>query len=264
MGIKDLWTIIGPGETRSIAAWSTSHFTATGRPLRIAVDEANWRYKSLNDDLEAKIKRDSPGSQPREKRILERIFHILALNVQLVFVFDGPHKDKPARGGSVGVVSEHRVELLKRTLDFVGVPRHDAPGDAEAECVRMQRLGTVDAVWSDDSDAVVFGCGVVVRFHREGEFKSKDVVDVYDLTTVRERTGLSQEGILMFALLVASDFDPKGLAGCGKELALKLAKQQGLAERLAAVDEERRLSEWRAHLAAEPGQCPLHAPSGRT
>jgi hypothetical protein len=29
----------------------------------------------------------------------------------------------------------------------MGIPRHEAPGDAEAECVRPEQLGVVDAVW---------------------------------------------------------------------------------------------------------------------
>ena len=87
-----MWDLIGLGETRSIAEWSTDHFKATGRPLRIAVDEANWRYKSLSDAQDVMIKRHSAGSNVREKDILERIKVLLTFNVQLVFVFDGPNK----------------------------------------------------------------------------------------------------------------------------------------------------------------------------
>lgn len=159
MGIPPFWQTVDAvetGKTQSIAEWATHHFQSTGKPLRIAIDQPNWWYKSLPDDEEAKIKRsksillhsfrtrmtsdsftDSPGSHPREKRFLERICYLLARNVQLVFVFDGPNKDKPARGGRVGAGNPLKVKLLRTMLDYLGVPRHTAPGDAEAECAKL-------------------------------------------------------------------------------------------------------------------------------
>lgn len=274
MGIPPFWQTVDAvetGKTQSIAEWATHHFQSTGKPLRIAIDQPNWWYKTLPDDEEAKIKRsksilphsfrtrmtsdsftDSPGSHPREKRFLERVCYLLARNVQLVFVFDGPNKDKPARGGRVGAGNPLKVKLLRTMLDYLGVPRHNAPGDAEAECAKLQRLGVVDAVWSDDADTLMFGCDTLIRFHyiKEGE-KSMDLVDVYTLEAVQERVGLSRNGIVLFALLVGTDFDEvgqPGLRGCGKQLALKLARQHGLTESLAAVVDEEELSVWRVQL----------------
>lgn len=46
----------GAAEARSIPEWSTQHFEATGRPLRIAIDQANWWYRNITADKEAEIK----------------------------------------------------------------------------------------------------------------------------------------------------------------------------------------------------------------
>ena len=255
MGIKDFWPLVGDGETRNVAEWATLHYQAHGRPLRVAIDQASWWYNVMKDDEEARIKRDYPGSHPREKRVLERVKDLLLKNVNVIFVFDGAQKDKPA--STCQVIHPNVIRVLRRTLSVIGVPQHDAPGDAEAECARLQELGIVDAVWSDDSDTFMFGCSTVVRFKREapttkspkGE-KSSDKVLVYELAKVTELTGLDRNGIIFFALLTGNDFDRHvGLHGCGKELAIQLARQDDLTARLAAVVAEKDLSKWRAHLA---------------
>ena len=55
-----------------------------------------------------------------------------------------------------------------------------APGEAEAERSQLQQEGIVDAVWTDDGDALMFGTTMLLRTHREkdGE-KSKSHVKVY-------------------------------------------------------------------------------------
>ena len=48
MGIVGLWQQLGGGQVVSIAKYASDHFEKTGRPLRIAIDEAGWRLNNLN------------------------------------------------------------------------------------------------------------------------------------------------------------------------------------------------------------------------
>lgn len=57
-------------------------------------------------------------------------------------------------------------KLLKELLRHFGIPYHEAPGEAEAECARLQQLRIVDAVWSQDSDTSIFGCDFLIRDDR--------------------------------------------------------------------------------------------------
>ena len=146
--------MIGEGETQSMAESAMNHFERTGMPLRLAIDEANWRFKALTDAMEVKIKAQSPGSHPREKRILERISYLLSINVQLVFVFDGPNKDKPARGGilvwSVGRGSSFSVERLIswvfHSITHQAMPRPSVPGCRGLE--QLMQYGRMIAILS--------------------------------------------------------------------------------------------------------------------
>ena len=258
MGIEHFPELLRAPERRSIAEWSSAHFKTAGRPLRLAVDEAYWRWNAISTRQEFMVKTGSLGSHPREKDILERILVLMKYNVQLVFVFDGPKKLK--KGQDVGMVKETKVQPLKSMLRHLGIPVHYAPADAEAECVRMQQLGTVDAVFSDDSDTFMSGCHTLVKFFypkwisydKRGP-KSKEEVNVYRTATMWKDTTLTQSEILLFALLVGNDYDNRqGLPGCGPETAKTLVKQPGLADSLTCISmsSDQDLKVWRGKLAS--------------
>ncbi|KAI1129821.1 PIN domain-like protein [Nemania abortiva] len=241
----------GATQTRSIPEWSTKHFEATGRPLRIAVDQANWWYRNLTAEKDAEIKMKSPGSHPREKRIMERIFYLLRMNIQLLFVFDGSDKP-PKKCPAEYSYSESNVRLLKELLDQLGVPRHDAPGEAAAECVRLQELGVIDAIWTDNTDALMFnGSPTLVQFHKKPEgdqFKNSNTVKVTSATVIREQANLTREWFLMYATLVGCGYT-SGLDGFDANRFFRFAQHgcfQAAANLLAAaVETPLVLSKWR-------------------
>lgn len=144
---RSLYDIIGDGEIWSLAAYAARHFEQHGRPLRIAVDGAGWRFENLNPEQVEKIRDGEPAANPVEKTILWRILRLLKLNIQLIFVNDGPRRPwkRDKRGGAL--VDRTLLELTKKMLRQLKVPYHEAPGEAEAECARLQTLDVVDAVW---------------------------------------------------------------------------------------------------------------------
>ncbi|KAI3323904.1 PIN domain-like protein [Xylariaceae sp. AK1471] len=246
--------LTGAAETRTLPEWSTQHFVATGRPLRIAIDQANWWHRNITVQKEAEIKTKSPGSHLREKRIMERIFYLLRMNIQLLFVFDGPKKPSRRRP-TEDSYSESNIRLLKELLDQLGVPRHDAPSESAAECVRLQELGIVDAIWTDNTDAFMFGGSpTMVQFHHkkpEGDqFKNSSTVVIYSADRIKERTGLTRKWFLMYATLVGCDY-ADGLDGLDSNPTkfFRIAQHgcfQAAANLLAAsVETPLVLSKWR-------------------
>ncbi|TGJ87223.1 hypothetical protein E0Z10_g1555 [Xylaria hypoxylon] len=241
----------GAAETRSIPKWSTQHFEATGRPLRIAIDQTNWWYRNITAEKEAEIKTKFPGSHPREKRIMERIIYLLRMNIQLLFVFDGTDKP-PKQWPAEYSYSESNIRLLKELLDQLGVPRHDAPGESAAECVRLQELGIIDAIWTDNTDALMFGGSpTLVQFHKKPEgdqFKNSNTVTVSSAARIKERANLTREWFLMYATLVGCGYT-SGLDGIDATKFFRFAQHgcfQAAANLLAAaVETPLVLSKWR-------------------
>jgi len=138
------------------------------------------------------------------------------------------------RGRQVGDADLCHSEKLREVLQKLHIPVHQAPGEAEAECCRMNRLGLVDAVWSEDGDALIFRCTKLVKFIHDEEGKKRiDAAEVWDMKDIYERTGLNHKSIALFGILVGCDYDTTGLQGCGRALAETLSTaSKGLAERL--------------------------------
>jgi Holliday junction resolvase YEN1 len=130
---------------------------------------------------------------------------------------------------------------------MLGVPHHEAPGEAEAECARLQQEGIVDAVWTDDSDAMMFGATHLIRSHYEGKKKSTTHIRLFQAQKIKETSGLDREGMVLFAMLSGGDYNMKGLAGCGPALSMEAAKA-GLGISLCASDSPQALRFWREQL----------------
>lgn len=194
--------------------------------------------------------------QGNEKNTFFRICKLLTRNIQLIFVFDGP--GKPHKHGKRGGnrIDYERQRLLKDILRCFGIPYHDAPGEADAECARLQTLGLVDAVWSQDSDCPMFGCSFWIHDERvakvEGDRNRGKEYTVRSGTRVRlvragdlkNKLNLDREGLVLFVMLVGGDYDQAGLPNCGRITALEVVKKASLAHDLCQCRNQRECAEW--------------------
>ena len=262
---SSFWPTFGDcGEKRSIAEIAAEHLDRTGRSLRIAVDEAHWRFQNVNPTQVKAIRKESGRpSNPLHKNILHRLLPLLHLSIHFVWVFDGPRRlhakrDSILAASQLKLPKELRVatdaeeaRLLKDILQALRIPCHDAPAEAEAECVKMATLGKVDAVWSEDSDTLMFGCPLLFKTVVEdiGEKgkgqKSKTHVTTYKLSRIEEQYGVGQTGLIMFALLVGCDADIRGLPDCGAQKALEVAKSVSGSSGLCPIQHQHDVSCWR-------------------
>lgn len=254
-----------------IAAYAAQHFELHKKPLRIAIDEAIWRKMFWISTAEVMNMRQSMWNavsattskltfvleyqvncHPNEKAFLWRVLQLQRLNCQLVFVNDGPQRPKK-REKNVHGYNDYGTKDLQELLGELGCVWHRAPGEAEAECVELQKLGLVDVVWTEDADALMFGSHTMFRFKykqtAKGE-KKKDnwKVRVYRTTDILQQYPyLTREAMVMFAVLVGADYDKQGLRGIGAEQAMQVAKN-GLGELMCQAFEDNTLPAWRERL----------------
>jgi len=172
-------------------------------------------------------------------------------NIQLVWVFDGPRRPwkRNKRGGGGRPQDERkRIDLTCQLLNHLKVPHHRGPAEAEAECARMQRLGIVDAVWSDDSDTLMFGATCMLSAHKEGKNWSTDKIRVVQAAKILADHDLDHESLVAWAMLSGGDHNTTGLPQCGPQIArLVSRKQHGIAHELCQASEYD-LPAWRSRL----------------
>ncbi|PIA99295.1 DNA repair protein RAD2 [Cercospora beticola] len=213
------------------------------------------RFSNLTDEQVQRIREGEPAANPIEKTILWRILKFWRLNIQLLFVTDGMRKPGKGRWGGRGggKLDDDCTKMLHQMFDRLKVPYHRAPGEAEAECARLQQLGIVDAVWSDDGDCLMFGCTTMIKANRTSAGKKEwlERITVYQAETVLPRFDLDRDSLVCFAVLTGGDYDTAGLPNCGFQTARKLAQRHvGLAYDLKMCQTAPDFARWRMLLAS--------------
>uniref|UniRef100_A0A1I7TD08 XPGN domain-containing protein n=1 Tax=Caenorhabditis tropicalis TaxID=1561998 RepID=A0A1I7TD08_9PELO len=114
---------------------------------------------------------------------------------------------------------------LQEFLTNAGIPWIEAPGEAEAQCVELERQGLVDGVVSDDSDVWAFG---VKHVYRHMFAKNRRVQRYGEKTTANKDNCnlfcLTREDYVSIALLSGGDYS-SGLVKVGAIGALELVSE---------------------------------------
>ncbi|KAL2135801.1 hypothetical protein VTI74DRAFT_6867 [Chaetomium olivicolor] len=222
MGIKGIYKEIGPGERISLCKLAVDTLEQTGRPLRLAIDFSIWQFQ---------VQAARGGSNPAIRTLFYRLVRLLSLAIHPLFVFDGANKPafkRNKRSYSSGRSDMVATAMAKRLIRLFGFATHDAPGEAEAECALLEQQGVVDAVLSEDVDAIMFGCRKMLRnWSAEGTkgAKTPTHVSLYDARAVAAgASGLDREGMVLVALMSGGDYLPEGVPGCGVKVACEAAR----------------------------------------
>ena len=224
MGIPGLWDLLVPAAARSCApppsplpplpltvalvGLAAEQLARAGRPLVVAVDASIWAFQ---------VQAGREGANPVLRTFYYRLCRLCALPVRALFVFDGPNKPPFKRNERKGLVPETaETRLIRALIRAFGFEVWTAPGEAEAECARLQSRGDVDLVVTEDVDALMFGAGAVVR---EVVGKDRNAVMVY---RGLECLGLDNDALVLVAMMAGGDYLPSGLFGFGPKVAVEV------------------------------------------
>ncbi|SNX83843.1 uncharacterized protein MEPE_02551 [Melanopsichium pennsylvanicum] len=255
MGIPGLWAELAPAaQTTTLPSYCLTTFTDNAnsvRGLRLGIDASLWLFHALQS---------SGGVNPYLRLLFYRLAKLLSLPVLPLFVFDGANRPTWKRGKQVKG-RQHAIEQpFAQLIEAFGFRWHRAQGEAEAELAYLNRVGLVDAVLIDDSDALLFGAQVLIRNWGKNlsgtkslsrtTLNSSDVVDeastilavgshlqlsgsdrdhlitlyrATDLAALSE-LGIDRDGLILIALMSGGDYDATGLMQCGVKIALALAR----------------------------------------
>lgn len=123
------------------------------------------------------------GANPTLRTLFWKVAKLMRLPVVLLFVFDGRERPAIKRNSMKGKSGSHeRSKDFKTLLTIWGIEWREvsgyhllhvllksdelylkARGEAEAELAYLNRAGHIDAVMTDDVDALLFGAITVIK-----------------------------------------------------------------------------------------------------
>ncbi|KAG7357877.1 flap endonuclease-1 [Nitzschia inconspicua] len=116
-----------------------------------------------------------------------------------------------------GTASEELRTEVMQLLQLFGIPYVVAPAEAEAQCVELERLGLVNGIVTDDSDAFVFGASIVYK----NLFKDQKFVEAYYAKDAVSEMSLNRDALVALAMLMGGDYT-EGIKGVGLVNAMEI------------------------------------------
>lgn len=137
-------------------------------------------------------------------------------------------------------LSDEMVKDAKLLIKALGLPIIQAPSEAEAQAAHITKKGKAFAVVSEDYDSLLFGAPKLVRNLSISKRKKLPKQMVYkkvepELINIKETLktlGINQDQLIYLAMLIGTDYNPKGVKGIGPKKALQLVKKFKKPEKL--------------------------------
>ncbi|EED81098.1 predicted protein, partial [Postia placenta Mad-698-R] len=235
MGVAGLWDILRPaGETRSLTHLAVvDGFEANPdgvRGFRVGIDASIWFYHATYG---------REGENPELRTLFFKCTRLMSAPFLPLFVFDGPNRPAVKRGKRISGKNHWMVQGMQNIIDAFGFEWRMAPGEAEAELAYLNRIGVIDAVYTDDVDTFLFGAKMIVRNpsitlsgNRAHSLKNSagredgNHVATYTSENLLKHPSvqLTQGGLILIGILRGGDYHQAGLTGCGATTAHGLAK----------------------------------------
>jgi len=125
------------------------------------------------------------------------------------------------------------VDQAKQLLDALGVPWVQAPSEGEAQAAYMAKKGDVYAAISQDYDTLLYETPILLlnlsvssRKKMPGKLGYKTVPPQKIIhKELLEELGITNDQLIALAMLVGTDYNPKGIYRIGPKKALKLVQQ---------------------------------------
>jgi len=144
--------------------------------------EAKQKLHDRISDLKAQINNEDEQNEIKEE--------ILNIEKRIVFV------------------SLDIIQSTKELFDLMGVSYIDASTEAEQYCAKLNHMGLVSGVVSEDMDTIACGTKIVLR-----NFSNRDdMVDVYYLDNILTEMNISYDSFIDMCILLGNDYmqRPKG------------------------------------------------------
>jgi flap endonuclease-1 len=238
-----------------------------GKTLAVDAPQWLYQFMSSIRQRDGALLMDSKGNVTSHLMgLLSRITNISSQHIKLIFVFDGQPPELKKKvlserrrikeeaekkyqealkveneenmrkyASMTSRLTKEMIGEAKELIRAFGIPVVEAPSEAEGQAAHMARKGEVFAIATTDADALLFGSPQIIRnLNMAGKRKKTNrlayevvVPDIMKLDENLSHLGISQDQLIALAMLVGTDYNPRGIKGIGPKNALKLVKQHG-------------------------------------
>lgn len=134
--------------------------------------------------------------------------------------------------GSVPRIQTNEMDLFKDVLRRLGVPVIQADGDGEHICCMMVREGLATAVYSRDTDCMVYGCPIMLKSFKKPAGKREHVFEVTQFAPILQNLRISYRSFVDLCIMAKCDYNTN-IPGIAMIKAFKLIKKHKSIEEIA-------------------------------
>jgi len=133
------------------------------------------------------------------------------------------------------VLNEDILNSAKELIQLFGCPIVQAPMEGEAQAAHLVKKQDAYAVVSQDYDSLIYGAPRFVKnLSLTGRKKKKGTLaytitepQLVTLSEVLNDLQIDLDQLIVLAILIGTDYDPKGVKGIGPKIGLKKVKEYG-------------------------------------
>lgn len=109
--------------------------------------------------------------------------------------------------GSVTHINAEEMNLFKDLLTKIGIPIIQADGDGEHICCMLVREGLATAVYSRDTDCMVYGCPIMLKKLKKPSGKRYHVFEVTQFAPILKNLKISYESFVDLCIMAKCDYN---------------------------------------------------------
>lgn len=109
--------------------------------------------------------------------------------------------DKYKQQIDAAYLEPQHVYQTQKLCDIIGIPYLQSKSEAEVSCAILQKNNIVHAIYTADSDVLVYGCTKMVR-----KIINNEKVDLLDHDFILQELQLTNEQFIRFCILMGCDF----------------------------------------------------------
>lgn len=249
----------------------------SGKVLAVDAYNMIFQFLSTIRSRDGNLLKDSKGRVTSHLiGLFSRTSHFLNIGIKPIFVFDGKHpelkhKEQERRqlakqvaeklyqeaaaqedvemmrkyAARTSRLNEEMIDDAKKLISLLGLPVVQAPSEGEAQAAHMVKNNDAWAVASQDYDSLVCGAPRLIQnLSIAGKRKNPKSLayttvspELTELAPNLARLKITQDQLIMLAMLVGTDYNPGGVKGIGPKTALKLVLQHKSPESLFSAVE---------------------------